>query len=227
MEAAPTPIKRAIVYIDGFNLYYGCLKGSKFKWLDLLALSKQLLDESQYKIEKIKYFTANIIDEDGSGTATRQGFYLKALSSIPNLEIHYGKFKKREKTVKVVPPLRVILEHPINKSQSVAEKTYVKGISYEEKGTDVNLASHLMIDLYENNFDVAMVISNDSDYLYALSHVKEKKKGLFIINTRLDLLPQFELRHLTLGKKKLTAEKLQKAQFPETVKGVRIPKEWE
>lgn len=89
--------KRAVVYIDGFNLYYGCLKGSKLKWLDLLALSKHLLDADQYQIEKIKYFTARIIDEDGTGTATRQGFYLNALKSIPNLEIHFGKFKKEKK----------------------------------------------------------------------------------------------------------------------------------
>lgn len=223
---SPTKL-RAVVYIDGFNLYYGCLKGSKYKWLDLSALSKQLLDESQYQIEKIKYFTARIIDEDGSGTATRQGFYFKALSSIPNLEIHFGKFKKREKTVKMIPPMKILIENPMNKSQTVVEKTYVKGISYEEKGTDVNLASHLMIDLYENKFDVAMVISNDSDYLFSLGHVREKGKGLFIINTKLDSLPQHELKHLSLGKKKLSAEKLQKCQFPENVNGIRIPKEWE
>jgi hypothetical protein len=84
-----------------------------------------------------------------------------------------------------------------------------------------------MIDLYENKFDVAMVISNDSDYLFSLGHVREKGKGLFIINTRLDSLPQHELKHLSLGKKKLTIEKLQKSQFPENVNGVRIPKEWE
>lgn len=84
-----------------------------------------------------------------------------------------------------------------------------------------------MIDLYEDKFDVAMVISNDSDYLFALGHVREKGKGLFIINTKVDLLPQFELKHLSLGKKKLSVEKLQKSQFPETINGIRIPKEWE
>lgn len=221
------PRKRAIVYVDGFNLYYGCLKGSKFKWLDLEKLSKTLLDEANYEIVKIKYFTANIIDEDGTGTATRQGFYLKALRTIKNLEIHHGKFKKREKSVKVIPPIKVIIENPITGRQEQKEKSIVKGISYEEKGTDVNLASHLMIDLYENAYDVAMVISNDSDYLFSLTHVKEKGKGLFIINTKLDSLPQHELKHLSLGKKKLTIDKLQKSQFPEIVDGIRIPKEWE
>lgn len=223
----PIKKKRAIIYVDGFNLYYGCLKGSKYKWLDLGKLSKSLLDESNYDIVKIKYFTARIIDEDGTGTATRQGYYLKALGSIQNLEIYYGKFKKREKSVKVIPPLKVVIENPMTRAQDVREKTIIKGISYEEKGTDVNLASHLMIDLYENAYDVAMVISNDSDYLFSFSHVREKGKGLFIINTKLGSLPQHELKHLSLGSKKLTEEKLKNSQFSETVNDVRIPKQWE
>ncbi|NOT79347.1 MAG: NYN domain-containing protein [Bacteriovoracaceae bacterium] len=218
--------KKVVVYVDGFNLYYGCLKDSKYRWLDLLKLSKLLLSD-EYEIVKINYFTAHIIDHGTNGSTTRQGFYLNALKTIPNLEIKLGKFKKREKTVYVNPPLKIINENPFGSDQRPLLKSILKGTSYEEKGTDVNLAVQLIIDLYENNFDVAMVISNDSDYLSALEKVRQKKKGLFIINTKLDQLPQHEMRRFSMGKKVLTEEKLKSAQFSEMVGNIRIPKEWE
>lgn len=168
--------KKTIVYIDGFNLYYGCLKDSKYRWLDLEKLSLNLLN-NEYEITKIYYFTAKIVDHAQKGSTTRQGYYLNALKSIPKIEIKFGKFKKREKTVFLDPPLKIVNENPFGSSRPL-EKRIVKGTSYEEKGTDVNLAVQLIIDLYEENFDVAMVISNDSDYLSALAKVRENFKNL-------------------------------------------------
>ena len=47
-----------IVYIDGFNFYYGAVKGTPYKWLDLEALCRRLLPKDQ--IVKIRYFTARV-----------------------------------------------------------------------------------------------------------------------------------------------------------------------
>lgn len=47
-----------IVYIDGFNLYYGALRGSPYRWLDLEALSRRLLPKDD--IHLIRYFIARI-----------------------------------------------------------------------------------------------------------------------------------------------------------------------
>src|SRR6266704_296185 len=49
-------VMKTWVYVDGLNLFYGCLKGTPFKWLDLHRLSAQLLRGHQ--IDRIKYFTA-------------------------------------------------------------------------------------------------------------------------------------------------------------------------
>jgi hypothetical protein len=49
---------RTSVYVDGFNLYHGCLKRSKFKWLNLLKLAEVLLPDHQ--IEMVKFFTARV-----------------------------------------------------------------------------------------------------------------------------------------------------------------------
>ena len=47
------------VYIDGVNLYYGCLRGTPFRWLDVARLSSLLLPRD-HRIHRIRYFTARV-----------------------------------------------------------------------------------------------------------------------------------------------------------------------
>lgn len=56
---------RTNVYVDGFNLYYGSLKGTAYKWLDPDALCQRLLPRNE--VHRIRYFTAMIT----AGRATR------------------------------------------------------------------------------------------------------------------------------------------------------------
>jgi hypothetical protein len=57
------------VYVDGFNLYYGCLRHTAYKWLDLEALCKRLLPA--YDIRRIRYFTARVSGRTDPGTPLR------------------------------------------------------------------------------------------------------------------------------------------------------------
>lgn len=82
---------RTFVYVDGFNLYYRALKGTPFRWLDLVALSEQLLGDL-YSVEKVRYFTAPVSGKLDQGTYIRQQRYLNTLQSLPRVEIHYGTF---------------------------------------------------------------------------------------------------------------------------------------
>ena len=215
---------RAIIYVDGFNLYYGCLKKSAYKWLNLEKLGQLLLGKN-YEISKIKYFTAKAIDYKHNGVTTRQAYYLKALQTITKIEVIYGKFKQREKSIFIDPPLDVVI-HP---GTAPIKKSIFKGASFEEKGTDVNLATQLLIDLYEERFDCALIISNDTDYKMAVQQVKKKGKTIFIINTRLNSQPDIELRKVShTHTRKLTEDILKKAQFPDVVhETLRKPKKWE
>jgi hypothetical protein len=139
------------VYVDGFNLYYGAMKdrGPGLKWLDLNALFVRLFPD--YEIKRIRYFTARIKarpdDPDGP---ERQNAYLRALRTLPNVHITYGRF--------LVSTTRMPLANPpLNGSRTIqVTKT-------EEKGSDVNLATYLVIDTMRNDCDVAIVVSNDSD----------------------------------------------------------------
>ena len=157
---------KANIYVDGFNLYYGALKNTPYRWLDLAKLCRIMLPRDT--ISQIKYFTALVnprpTDPD---QLTRQQIYLRALQTIPNLEIIYGHF----------------LTHEIMMPLALPESGYVKVIKTEEKGSDVNLALHLLSDGYKNAYDVAVIVSNDSDLLLPVQFVKkELGKKIGILN---------------------------------------------
>ena len=145
---------QTIVYIDGFNFYYGAVKGTPHKWLDFEALCQQLLPQDN--IVKIRYFTARVSARpDDPQQADRQDAYLRALATLPLLEIHYGYFKTR--------PVRLLLAQP----EPTGPRT-VEVLRTEEKGSDVNLATYLLLDAFKNACDTAVVISNDSDLSQAI-----------------------------------------------------------
>ena len=141
------------VYIDGFNLYYGSLRKTPYKWLDLLHLCHSLLPNKF--INRIRYFTARIkpLPHDKQAPV-RQNNYLRALTTLLNLTIHYGQFVSRSQTWPVDPMTYPIPGGPPQMAQILRT---------EEKRSDVNLATHLLIDCVDDTFDEVVVISNDSD----------------------------------------------------------------
>jgi uncharacterized LabA/DUF88 family protein len=155
---------RTGVYVDGFNLYYGIRRFAGCKWLNLLALAELLLPRND--ITCLYLFTAKVKPRpDDPQQDIRQQTYFRALSTLPNMQIVYGHF----------------LSNPVFMMK--ADLTgKVEVLKTEEKGSDVNLASRLLIDAYENQFDAAAVISNDSDLAYPIKHLREhlRKKAIII-----------------------------------------------
>ena len=78
------------VYVDGFNLSYGCLVGTPHKWLDLDVLCQALLPPN--KIQRIRYFTAKISAQADPHGPVRQSTYLRVLQTVPGLTVHLGHF---------------------------------------------------------------------------------------------------------------------------------------
>lgn len=143
---------RANVYVDGFNLYYGCLRHTPYKWLDPAQLATLLLPQS-CQVDRIRYYTARVSGRPGNPHAPRrQEIYLRALRTIPNLTIAFGHFLTSEVTMPLAHPKR-------------CGPTVARVIKTEEKGSDVNLASHLLLDSFRGECEIAFVISNDSDLL--------------------------------------------------------------
>ncbi len=157
---------KANIYVDGFNLYYGALRNTPYRWLDIEKLCHIMLPHDD--INQIKYFTALVTPRQADpNQLTRQKTYLRALQTIPNLEIIYGHFSRNYVTMTLAPP----------------KKGYVRVIKTEEKGSDVNLAMHLLSDGYKNAYDVGVIISNDSDLLSPIKFVKtELDKTIGVLN---------------------------------------------
>ena len=82
---------RARVYVDGFNLYYRALRGTHFKWLNPVRLATVLLPRD-WKIDQVSYFTARVSGKFDPRAPARQQVYLKALATLPEVEVHYGRF---------------------------------------------------------------------------------------------------------------------------------------
>lgn len=160
---------KTYVYIDAFNLYFGCVKNTPYKWLDLSKLCAILLP--QHQIDRIKYFTAHVKALPSSPDAPlRQQVYLRALQTLTNLEIIYGHFLSHS--------VRMPLAHPV-----VGQPRTVEVLKTEEKGSDVNLAVQLLHDAYRNRYESAVVISGDSDLLAAVQIVKnELGKPVGVLN---------------------------------------------
>jgi len=159
---------RTSIYIDGFNLYYSAVKGTSYKWLDLKALFVQLL-QPYHEIKVLKYFTAPVSGRRDPQQPVRQQTYWRALQAvIPELTLYKGTF--------LTHPVTWPLEKPI------AGQKFATVLKTEEKGSDVNLAVHLLNDAWLDSYDCALIVSNDSDLAEAMrlikAHHPQKRLGL-------------------------------------------------
>jgi len=160
---------RVLVYVDGFNLYYGALRRTPYRWLDISKLCKKLLKPTD-TIVKIKYFTAEVkaLPHDPD-QPLRQQIYLRALRTIPNLKIVLGHYQVHSSSL-LLP------------QSQPGRPQYVRGLKAEEKKTDVNMAVRMIEDGHDNHYDVAIVITNDGDLEDALRYVTQRldlKVGIF------------------------------------------------
>lgn len=161
-----------IVYIDGYNLYYGRLRHTSYKWLDPFELFHTILkaQNPSSNIIKIKYFTAPVkarFASHGQASAAAQNSYHRALKHLysDRIEIIQGYH-----TVEKGNPPRY--KKPIDKDDRV------EVWKFEEKQTDLNLALHMYRDAINENILQQVLVSNDSDLELPLKLVKEDKPNI-------------------------------------------------
>lgn len=161
---------RVRVYVDGFNLYYGALKPRpSCKWLDLVALA-QLLRPSD-DIEAVRYFTARVNGDRDATSPGRQKLYLTALGTQPIVSVHFGQFRTH--------PVSMPLANPVPGRSAV-----VQVLKTEEKGSDVNLATYLLLDGLDGLYDDALVISDDSDLEGPIREAKDRFGPVHVVSPR-------------------------------------------
>ncbi|MCF6289789.1 MAG: NYN domain-containing protein [Desulfobacterales bacterium] len=206
---------RTSIYVDGFNLYYRALKGSPYKWLDLKALTANLL-QPHHIIAEIKYFTAIVSGNIDPGQPIRQKTYIRALEKyVPEASVYYGHF----------------LSHPVSAPQYPLTNPlqFAKVMKTEEKGSDVNMAVHILNDAWLDRYDCAVIISNDSDLAESLRLVREQhNKVIGLLSPLINGHPSRELQKHAHFVKRIRKGVLKISQLPSPIPGstIRKPQGW-
>lgn len=151
--------ERVNVYLDGFNFYYGLMaKGwGRYRWLDYRALVARRIRPGQV-LREIKYFTAPVTHE--ADKLPRQNSYVRALEQHAKVRVIRGAFEMRDKQC---PNCENWYKRP------------------QEKRTDVNIATHLLADAFDDTFDTAYLVCADADLVPAVSLVKQRFGKTFVL----------------------------------------------
>lgn len=245
---------RVGVYVDGFNLYRRAkaLAGDAdgWKWLNIRALASSLADElwpasAPHDVVRVVYCTTRveptIANPDGPD---RQDVFIKALQSSGSVDwveygLHVAKVKVRPlavpdrhgKPVLVNPHRPVYVKRPDDTKVTDA-LFYVSVADREEKGSDVNVATHLLLDVLADPMpiDAAIVISNDSDLKVPVAHARKRiPVGVVnpgsghtpgaLVHDPADSVPEQWERQLTFAD-------LANHQFPDVIAGYTKPQGW-
>jgi len=198
MEPLP---KRTVVYVDGFNLYYGVLKDSPYKWLNLERFFCRLRQHDQ--VQRIRYFIARIF-----GThAPNQEAYLLALETLPRVDIILGRFKTKQ------------VECKVPACPTAGPRIFS---TYEEKRTDVNIALWMLHDAQQDVCERLVLVTGDSDLVPAICMIKDyfpnKEVIVYVPAKSLMRGAAVELRSVAHKDRTLPLDLLPKSQFPAQIK---------
>jgi len=203
---------RVIAYVDGFNLYFGLKEAGyeRYYWLNIRLLAEKLLMFNQ-ELTFTKYFTARITDDPGK--EKRQTTYIEALETLRDFndfEIYYGHYRRDPYEC---PHCKRIYNVP------------------HEKMTDVNIATEMLLDAFNDRFDKALLISADSDLVPVIKIIRNKyaEKGIVVA-----FPPErysVDLESAASSSLHINRAKFAQSRFPDTVRKadgfiLQRPSEW-
>ena len=190
------------LYIDGFNLYYGALRGSPYRWLDLAQMCRLLLPA--HDIHRLRYFTALVTPRPNNPSQLRdQLTYIRAIETTSNLTVHYGQFRTHA--------VRMPLVNPPTRGPKTAEVWRT-----EEKGSDVNLATFALRDAFAGDCEVCVLITNDSDLVEPVNIIRQEL-GLTVGILNPHWRASRDLARAATFTKRIRAGVLRSSQFPNVI----------
>lgn len=171
------------------------------------------------QIAQVKYFSARINARAGDpGQPMRQIAFWRALRTLPQVQIIEGHFLSGPKWMPEAASIQCINTLAASGvNVSAMKPTMVEVFKSEEKGTDVNLATHLVHDAHLNRFEAALVISNDSDLMEAIRLVKEEVGKVVGVYTPHSKSPSVHLRKTASFFREIKTAHLRDSQFPDTL----------
>ncbi|MEK6547148.1 MAG: NYN domain-containing protein [Bacteroidota bacterium] len=183
--------QRVIAYIDGSNLYFGMVDaGLKYcKWLDVKKLMESFLDANQ-ELVAVKFFTSRLTHNEEK--EARQATYLAALA-LTGVDLIFGSY--HNKTIECYH----------------CNHTWV---TPTEKMTDVNLATHLLMDAHLDAYDVAFVVTGDTDFAPCVEAVNESYDSKSVVMLFPPLRENDTLEDEARSSQLISKEKLIECQLP-------------
>lgn len=156
---------RTVVYVDGYNLYYGLLRKTTLKWLDLYALFRDHVLDPNANLVQVRYYTSPVLGRmsDNPDSPQRQRRYLQALRTM-----HPERIAIIEGKILATTPFQRL----VNPIAEVPHLQRVQVYDFNEKKTDVNLAADLITGAWTGAFEQAVICSNDTDLEAALAAVR-------------------------------------------------------
>lgn len=208
MQETNSKNERVIVYIDGFNLYFGLREAgfNNLRWLNINLLANNILLPGQ-QIIAVKYFTSRV--SNNPDKQKRQSVYIDALESV-GIKVIYGNYQDTVQECK---------------------RCGKQWIAAKEKMTDVNIATEMLTDAFCDHFDVAMLISGDSDLVPPIKAIHSffKNKRVFVAfppkrhNSSINLVSKGSMM---IGRKKLKDSQFDETVYSNTGYKLKIPESW-
>lgn len=204
---------RTIVYIDGLNLYYGALRNTPYRWLDISTYFQRLRQHDE--VIRINYFTARV----GGSARQRQQKYLMALETTPDVNVVLGRFKPKSRVCRVPDcchgGTRFFMEP-------------------EEKRTDVSIAVEMMDDALNDHCDTLVLVTGDSDLVPPVLKIKSlcptKQIIVYVPSRNPKRGAAVELRGVADKDRDLPLKLIERCQFPASIpyenSTIDKPPEW-
>ncbi|MCT4541670.1 NYN domain-containing protein [Pseudomonas aeruginosa] len=227
------------VYVDGYNFYYGRIRSTPYKWLDLVSLFESLLKRQRPGSEllHLNYFGAPALGRfatHGEESVVAQQNYIRALEWL-----HPTRFMKTMGRHSVDRGGTLLPAFLLGKSYDRTQRVRVWKL--EEKQTDVNLALAMYMDAASGCYQQLVVCSNDSDLEPVMRAIKDHFPTIMLGVVTPMHPPEHGRdggRRLSISLEKqadwirahLLDEELQCAQLPEKIhtgkKPIRKPAHW-
>lgn len=154
-------LERVFVFIDGSNLYHGLknyLGNGKAIPIDIRKLS-EILSGTGRRLVKILYYTAPVNQQDDKEGYRRQQTFLSKLRQVSFLDLRLGRLVKRSK------------EFECKHCRQITSLDF-----RNEKGIDVFIASDLLVHAFDEQYDTAILVSEDGDFVPAVQEVQRLSK---------------------------------------------------
>lgn len=151
-------MERVMVFIDGSNLYHGLVDYCSQTALNFEKFCNLLCGDER-RLVHTYYYNIILRQNNAKEAYAGQQRFIAALQRIPHFDFVKGRTVDRKR------------------DEKCPQCQHEYEISYQiEKGVDIQLAVQMLVSAFDNQYDTAIIVSNDGDFSEAVKEVRRLKK---------------------------------------------------